>query len=275
MARGSWHARCSPGSGRRTRCAMPPSSRSATRAPSLSRSTAVRRSRSGRPARCESRASRATRWASSSGEPPRGPMDSGFRSPLVDCFRRGEVARDDRLTAAQGMLAPAHEQVALLLLLVDDPEADVAAAAAATIQALPLEPLRAFLARADVPAAMGEHFAGRGIHPADAPAAEADEPLFDPLPDEPVDEEPETPPAADQPADKEEDASPVLSSLPIMKRIKLAMKGSKTQRAQLVRDPNKMVSTAVLSSPKLTEAEVEAFAKAGNVSEDILRIIAM
>ena len=33
------------------------------------------------------------------------------------------------------------------------------------------------------------------------------------------------------------------------------------------------MATAVLSSPKLTESEVEAFAKMGNVSDDVLRII--
>ena len=47
--------------------------------------------------------------------------------------------------------------------------------------------------------------------------------------------------------------------------MKLAFKGTREQRAQLIRDPNKIVSAAVLSSPKLTEAEVEAFAKMGNV----------
>ena len=40
-----------------------------------------------------------------------------------------------------------------------------------------------------------------------------------------------------------------------------------------MRDSNKLVSAAVLSSPKLTSAEVEAFTKMGNVSEDVLRII--
>jgi hypothetical protein len=44
-------------------------------------------------------------------------------------------------------------------------------------------------------------------------------------------------------------------------------------RSSLIRDPNKMVATAVLSCPKLTEQEVEAFARMANVSEDILRTI--
>ena len=46
-------------------------------------------------------------------------------------------------------------------------------------------------------------------------------------------------------------------------------------RAILIRDPNRMVAAAVLSCPKVNEAEVEAFAKMGNVSEEILRTIAM
>jgi thiamine-phosphate pyrophosphorylase len=65
-----------------------------------------------------------------------------------------------------------------------------------------------------------------------------------------------------------------LSSLPVVQRMKLAMKGTREQRAQLIRDPNRMVATAVLSSPKVNESEIEAFAKMGNVSEDVLRIIA-
>jgi hypothetical protein len=76
-------------------------------------------------------------------------------------------------------------------------------------------------------------------------------------------------------APEEAEADPkVLSTLPIMKRMKLAMKGTREQRAQLIRDSNRMVAVAVLSSSKLTEAEVEAFAKMANVSEDVLRIIA-
>ena len=64
-----------------------------------------------------------------------------------------------------------------------------------------------------------------------------------------------------------------MSTLPIAERLKLATKGTREQRAQLIRDSNRIVATAVLTSPKLTESEVEAFAKMGNVSEDVLRII--
>ncbi len=65
----------------------------------------------------------------------------------------------------------------------------------------------------------------------------------------------------------------LVSTLPIAARLKLATKGTREQRAQLIRDSNRIVATAVLTGPKLTESEVEAFAKMGNVSEDVLRII--
>jgi hypothetical protein len=191
-------------------------------------------------------------------------MDPGYRSPLVDLFRRGEAARDVRLMAARGILAPrAHEQLALLVLLSDDADAEVAADANATIGKLPCAALTAFLARADVSGEMRAFFRARGIEPSGrASAEEPSQPLVDTLTEMP--QAPDT-------GDIEE--SRLMSALPIADRLKLAMKGSREQRAQLIRDPNKMVSIAVLSSPKVTDAEVEAFARMANVSEDVLRII--
>ena len=57
--------------------------------------------------------------------------------------------------------------------------------------------------------------------------------------------------------------------------MKLAIKGSREQRSALIRDANRLVAAAVLSSPKLTDAEVEAFTRMGNISEDVLRTIGM
>src|SRR5262249_39407469 len=65
----------------------------------------------------------------------------------------------------------------------------------------------------------------------------------------------------------------MLALLPVLDKMKIAMKGTREQRAQLVRDTNKIVAAAVLSSPKLTEQEVETFTRMGNVSEDTLRTI--
>lgn len=191
-------------------------------------------------------------------------MDAGVRSPLIDFFRRGEVASDVRLLAARGALAPrAQEQLALLLLLVDDPDPVVASTAARTVEALPSPAVAAFLARRDVPQPMRDFFAARGILPA-ADGGENDDPLVE------ADE------GAAPPKEEGEEADPrVLSTLPVIDRMKLAMRGTREQRGQLIRDSNRLVAAAVLSSPKLTEAEVEAFAKMANLSEDVLRIIAV
>jgi hypothetical protein len=194
-------------------------------------------------------------------------VDPGYRSPLIDFFRRGEVAHDVRLQAAQGALAPrAQEQLALLVLLSDDPDADVARATAQTLDALPAEAVRRSLSRADASPEMRQFFAARGIAvaPEDIEAApvEIDEPLLDTLADLP-----------DVPDDAADPEKKSLSSLSVLERMKLAMKGTREQRAVLVRDSNKLVSAAVLSSPKVNESEVETFTKMGNVSEDVLRII--
>jgi hypothetical protein len=189
-------------------------------------------------------------------------MDPGLRSPLIDLFRRGEAARDVRVLAAKGALASRElDQLALLVLLSDDPDPEIAAAANGTLNILPSEALQAFLVRPEVPAEMRDFFAARGVSVA-APTSSAD--VVAPSTDDESDEEENT-----------EDDPTVLASLPIVQRMKLASKGTRSQRAQLVRDSNKLVAAAVLSSPKLTESEVEAFAKMANVTEDVLRTIAM
>lgn len=193
-------------------------------------------------------------------------MDPGIRTPLVDLFRRGEAARDIRLQAARGALAPrVHDQLALLLVLSDDEDPEVSTSAKSTLDALPVEALQGFLARSDVPQPMRDFFAARGVSAGAVPAAALEGPLGGEGED----------PAAEESDDDEPAAATVLSSLSIVERMKLAMKGTKGHRAQLIRDSNKLVAAAVLSSPKLTTSEVEAFAKMGNVSEDVLRAIAM
>jgi hypothetical protein len=213
-------------------------------------------------------------------------MDSAYRTPLVDCFRRGDVPRDVRLLAAAGGVAPrAHEQIALLILLVEDPDAEVATVANTTLTRLPVGPLSAFLARADVSVDVRAFFAARGIVPADKAAEKSDAPLLDetsgfPSPSatgEPRDGDAGMPAVADAAAGEDErerkGTAQRLASMPVSDRIKVAMQGSREERSILIRDPNRLVSSAVLSSPKLTESEVEAIARMANVSDEVLRIV--
>lgn len=65
-----------------------------------------------------------------------------------------------------------------------------------------------------------------------------------------------------------------IGRMSVGERVQLALKGSKDERLILVRDPSKVVYRAVLSSPKLTDSEVEGFASMKNVAEEALRIIA-
>src|SRR6188508_1484216 len=102
-------------------------------------------------------------------------MDPGLKSPLLDFFRRGEVARDVRLLAASGALAPrAQEQLAILVLLLDDADPEVRTTAATTIDRIPLEALTGFLARSDVPISVREFFGDRGVFPAEIPTITGD-----------------------------------------------------------------------------------------------------
>ena len=64
-----------------------------------------------------------------------------------------------------------------------------------------------------------------------------------------------------------------LARMNVGERIKVAMLGSKEERGILIRDGSKLVSSAVLASPKLSEPEVEAIANMKNVRENVLREI--
>ncbi len=57
-------------------------------------------------------------------------------------------------------------------------------------------------------------------------------------------------------------------------RMKAAMKGDREVRNILIRDPNRIVSQAVIQNPKITEQEVEKIATMKTVPEDVLRTIA-
>ena len=205
-------------------------------------------------------------------------MDAGFRTPLLDFFRRGEVARDIRLLAAQGALAPrAHEQLALLILLVSDQDPAIGRAADATLALIPTGSLEVFLARPDASLEMRSFFASRGIHPAPAPdgaVADPDLPLVDLGP--PPEPEPDEPSEGALPPEGKERPATIqkIAALTIAQRMSLAMKGTREERAILVRDPNKIVAVAVLSSPKVTETEIESIARMASISDEILRLIA-
>jgi hypothetical protein len=79
------------------------------------------------------------------------------------------------------------------------------------------------------------------------------------------------------PEEQEEEAKNLAGKIQNMKvsqKVKLAMVGNLSARSVLIRDSNKLVSAAVLKSPKITESEIEGVSKSRTVSEEVIRIIA-
>jgi hypothetical protein len=58
-------------------------------------------------------------------------------------------------------------------------------------------------------------------------------------------------------------------------RVKLGIKGDREARAILIRDSNKVVASAVMHNPRITENEVEAIAAMRTVSDEVLRHISL
>ncbi len=58
-------------------------------------------------------------------------------------------------------------------------------------------------------------------------------------------------------------------------RMKLAMKGDREARSILIRDSNKVVCSAVVKNPRVTEQEVENIASMRTVADEVLRLIAL
>lgn len=196
-------------------------------------------------------------------------MAAGLSTPMLDFFRRGEVVRDVRMMAAQGALAPRPlEQLGILMILTTDSDAEVRETAEQTLRSLPVDALASFIARHDVPTELREFFYKRGVPAGAVPAPDPEEPLVD------TDESGLDLEGADD-EQKQQTFQERLATMTVPEKVKCATKGTREMRAILIRDPNRMVAAAVLSCPKVNDAEVESFAKMGNVSEDILRSIAM
>ncbi len=66
-----------------------------------------------------------------------------------------------------------------------------------------------------------------------------------------------------------------LAHMNVVQRLTLALKGGRSERMLLIRDPNKLVQRCVLQSPRLTDTEVESFASMSNLSSEILRSISL
>jgi len=58
-------------------------------------------------------------------------------------------------------------------------------------------------------------------------------------------------------------------------RMKLGMKGDREARSILIRDANKVVCSAVINNPRITDQEVENISAMRTISDEVLRLIAL
>jgi hypothetical protein len=64
-----------------------------------------------------------------------------------------------------------------------------------------------------------------------------------------------------------------LANMNVKEKVLCALKGSREERSILINSRNRLVVRAVLSSPKLSDSEVEMFAGSRSVDTEVLRII--
>ncbi len=64
-----------------------------------------------------------------------------------------------------------------------------------------------------------------------------------------------------------------LLDMPVAEKIKMGLTGDKEWRSLLIREANKLISSAVLKNPRISEAEVLMVAKNRATSDDLIRII--
>jgi hypothetical protein len=65
-----------------------------------------------------------------------------------------------------------------------------------------------------------------------------------------------------------------VSKMSVPQRVQLALRGSRDERLLLVRDSNKIVQRAVVTSPRLSESDAEMIAGLRTVTDEVLRNLA-
>ena len=107
-----------------------------------------------------------------------------------------------------------------------------------------------------------------------APASEEPEDLKE-LPELLVTEESEadTDASSEEAAEQSGNLFALLQDMKVIDKVKLPRFGNKEARSLLMRDRNRIVATAAIRSPKITDTEVIAAAQSRSVSDDVLRAI--
>jgi len=218
---------------------------------------------------------------------------------MVDAIREGKAPEVVRRKAAEGGLpVPLGETIEILTVLTRDKDAEIRTKALDTLFNWNRQELQQTLADPATPPGVldfATNFLAEGRQ--DLLEALINNPnLPDDLRDEILSnlqqeaqqgtaspqQPPQLPPPVEQVAAEAMGQEPAQKETLIQKvnrmsaveKIKEALTGNQEARLILIRDSNKLVSRAVLQSPKLSDSEIEGYASAKNVSEEVLRLIA-
>jgi hypothetical protein len=74
-------------------------------------------------------------------------------------------------------------------------------------------------------------------------------------------------------AQQQENLSQLILKMSVPQRIRLAMLGNRQARKMLIHDRNKIIVTAVLRSPKITNSEIQHFAQDRSTPEEVVAAI--
>jgi len=66
-----------------------------------------------------------------------------------------------------------------------------------------------------------------------------------------------------------------ILAMSVAEKVKLAFKGGRSERLILVRERNKLICSAVMRNPRMTDSEAESIAGMRNVDDEVLRLITM
>jgi hypothetical protein len=179
-------------------------------------------------------------------------------------YVKAETAATEKFAVINGtVILPPAEWVTLLFFLCYDRNPEVKAAALATMKGLP-------------PALAGEIARAPATHPR---LSELLAKLHPAAPDYPLPEEDLQKDAAVEegaPAEEGEEYQSKYQQAQAMgvgEKIKLAMTGDKEWRSILIRDSNKLVNSAVVKNPRITEPEILTISKSVIQNDEILRVI--
>ncbi len=204
-------------------------------------------------------------------------------SRVIDTLRSGAAPAVVRRKGAHGELpVTVAEKIEILVLLAADPDEQIRAQAALTLGDWNAEDLKHLLASSLTPQDVLLHLARHLVpgrpelmeallaNPTAPP--EALESFREALPAEGE----ETAADGDKPVEKKRQTLlQRINAMPPAQKIKTALTGNQEERLVLIRDSNKLVARAVLQSPKLSDGEIEAYASMKNVTEEVLRLIAL